>query len=237
MDTRIEDLKFYAGLFDGEGSFAIILGERIYKDRRWINLGCVARIGMKHAKSQLMAMRDFFDIGSIYCSNVGTDKEIDSWQTTKWADLKSFATLLKPHLRFKQNQALMIIEACELHNDIIPGWKMQSGTPSRTKETMLKIIQLALDMNPLSVQATGRKNLKPLSYWSKVLDDMYTYREIVKLNVGGMPRKYTDNDLFIKIRNINKGGCSKEEKKRVKELAKYRFGAWDTAVELAEKND
>lgn len=234
MEIDEKKLNYLAGLFDGEGSFSISLKLRYHKDRPWLNITPIARIGMKKADKQLTELRDLIGVGSIYCSNKGEDKEIISWQTTRWAEVLIFAAITRPYLKFKQDQAEKMIKVCQLYLIEHGSSKRFEGKPTRPKEAVLEIIKTSLDLNPDSLQSQKRKEKKPLEYWKKVLDDIYNFRNTKPMNKGGMPPKYSDEDLLLKVKIILKEGYNWKRDRNTKELVKYRFGSWENAVEKAK---
>jgi len=232
MELDEKKLIYLAGLFDGEGSFSISLKLRYHKDRPWLNITPTARIGMKKAESQLTEMRDLMGVGKIYCSNKGKVKEIISWQTTKWEEVLILAATLRPYLKFKHIQAEKMIKICHLYLIEHGSSKRFEGKPTRPREAVLEIIKTSLELNPDSLQAQKRKEKKPLEYWENILEDIYGYRKNNSLNKGGMPQKYSDEEILKEVKRIETEGYSWKKDRNWKELVKYRFGSWDKAVSL-----
>jgi hypothetical protein len=109
------------------------------------------------------------------------------------------------------------------------------GKPVRTKEVVLKVIEVSISLNPNSEQAELRKNNKPMEYWKKMVNEIYDFRDNNVKDLGGMPRKYTDDQILQKIKEIQTQGYVWKEHRGIKELAKYRFGNWEIAIQKANE--
>lgn len=229
-------IEYWAGLFDGEGCFCICLNLRKHKlTRPWLNINFMARIGMKKSELLLNEFKEFVGVGKVYVSNKTKRKEIYSWQTTNIEETVNVAKKLLPYLSVKKEQAEKMINVCNLYNSNVDLKLRAMGKPVRTKEVILKVIEVSINLNPNSEQAELRKNNKPMEYWKKIVNEIYDFRDNNVKDLGGMPQKYSDDELFQMVNNVEKEGYVWKKHRALKELVKYRFGSWEIAVQKANE--
>jgi len=225
-------IEYWAGLFDGEGCFCICLSLRKHKlIRPWLNISFMARIGMKKSEQLLNDFKKFIGAGQIYVSNENRSNELYSWQTTNIEETAKVAKELFPYLIVKKEQAEKMIRACSLYNSHTDLKLRVAGKPVRDKEIILKVIETSISLNPNSNQADLRKNNKPMEYWKNIVDKIYNFRDNNKKDSGGMPPKYTDEQLLSEVKRIIEKGYSWKEDRHWRELAKYRYGSWEKAIQ------
>jgi hypothetical protein len=225
------NLSFIGGLFEGEGSFSISIAGRSRKGRPWLSITPMARIGMKeHNSKMLTEIRDFLGIGKIYYSGNG-DERLVSWQTTNSKELLDFTIKIKDYLYNKREQADIMLKILDIYylKYIDKGNKAKK----RTKEDLMQIVKYSRSINSLcSVNARRRQNLRGVEYWEKMIDKVIEYRESKPMDKGGMPKKFTDEQILAEVKRIETEGYSWKKDRNWKELANRRFGSWDKAVSL-----
>lgn len=234
MATNNETEKnYYAGLFDGEGCVYLSMSYRKRGNRPYIRFSPCCRIGMKkNSRHMLDGLHKFFEVGNIYVSNRGLGNEIHSWQTSKIADTEMFLKYIRPYLRLKHEQADKMLKICELMKtpEIT---NRNKGLPTRDKETLLKIIRIGLDLNTDTVQTKKLREVRNFEYWKNKVEEVYGYREKHGVDKGGMPPKYSDEQILEDVRFILENGYEPKRDRNKVRRAKYRFGSWDYAVDLA----
>jgi hypothetical protein len=227
--------NFIGGLFEGEGSFSISLVERFAKQRPFLSISAMARIGMKeYNKDMLIQMRDYLNLGKIYLSNSGQENGVVSWQTTNYRELESFINRIKDKLYHKKYQAEIMLKAIDIY------FKKYEDKGNRIKkrseEDIMQIIKHSLEMNSLvSVNAKRRLNIKGMDYWSKYVKNLLDFRDENLPNKGGMPPKYTDDEILRKLYPIIESSYDYISHRSIKALAAYRFGSFEIAISKAKE--
>lgn len=230
--------NYAAALFDGEGSFNISMSKRIASSGRpFIQVAAMARIGMKpHSEKLLKEFCDFVKVGKIYHSNNDNPKAIVSWQTTRWSEIKLFVDLLGNNLKLKNKQAIMMLEAYNIF--YLKYSSKINKNKNRDKADLIKVAELSLNMNKEeSMQAMKRNEEKGMEYLKQMIEEVYAYNENTEKDKGGMPPKYTDEQLLKEILRIVNGDYNWQKDRKWKELAKYRYGSWEKAVELSKSTN
>jgi hypothetical protein len=155
-------LEYIAGLMDADGSISISISENRYKSKSGhsepqFSFVCNLRQVPQYVYI-LEEIRDTLGLGNIYThkeySKVST--RMASWQTTKHEDTLRVCELLKPYLRIKQKEAILMIEALEL-------WFNNKGAPKgsgyrRPEWVKNRIREIASQMNPSQQKETSRRN-------------------------------------------------------------------------------
>lgn len=173
--------EYIAGIIDGEGSLMLQLSEKQHKDGT-VGLHFNPRVSIcfKHKEREEKLLYDIqktINGGRIYISNIGTDKAIVSFYTTRIFDTLKLCELVKPYLCLKEKQADMLIEACKLIQERHRGYGMTSGVKGiRTfsKEDYQKLVTIATTMNA-GLQSTRWRETKGRNteYYLKLVDKMY----------------------------------------------------------------
>lgn len=107
-----EDLAYFAGLFDGEGSIMIVRqnGESFMKTRIHPYIGPACRMGLIN-KDIIYAFQKAVNVGCVYIEKPYHRKRpMTRWQCRKKKEVRQFLELMMPYLRLKKENALLALE-------------------------------------------------------------------------------------------------------------------------------
>lgn len=114
-----EELIYFAGLFDGEGSIMIVRqnSPTFMKNRIYPYYGVVIRIGMLHEEI-IRNLGKFLQYGAVYKEKPYHHKRpIVRWMCRRIEEVKLFLVELGPFLRVKQPNVILALEFIDKCND------------------------------------------------------------------------------------------------------------------------
>jgi len=147
--NRDKIISYFAGLFDGEGSFSIQISIRPYgkSNKFCVNINPKMVMSIRDGREVLETLQQTFG-GQIYKYKDETWR----WNLSRKQLILNAAEELLPYLRIKKQIAERFIEGVKL----IPGFQARKGKKGRrlTKETAIRLAEIALSLNPESARRT-----------------------------------------------------------------------------------
>jgi hypothetical protein len=174
------DLAYMAGLFDGEGSFSILVSVQENKGVPYVLFNPRMTVNMKNSlPAQERFLRAFG--GAIYQSR--TRPGMQQWVLGRRSALVEAATTLRPYLLVKQGIADRFLEALSLYPESRV-WRA-GGERAWSIENIVRVAEIAFSLNP----ATARRSKQTVEYIENL---KAMYREnpgLINEAVGGGPPK------------------------------------------------
>lgn len=136
------NLSYWAGLFDGEGSFSIRVQMRTVKGRRSIHFVPRVALTLKYGTWVLDDLQASFG-GYIYNYKDGVKR----WMISKRSDCIRAANLLLPHLKIKQEIGQRFLDALSLY----PNAKGHGGKLDKRNwslQNALSVACIGMNLNP-----------------------------------------------------------------------------------------
>lgn len=146
------EVSYFAGLFDGEGSFVIQVGVRNGNGKeknKYIWFAPRMAVTLKYGTTVLYEMHKHFD-GHIYNYKEG----IVRWQLTKYEECLRMAKLLCPYLRIKQTIAKRFIRALELFPEKGNYVNFLKGSRKWKLNDALTVAEIGMNLNPHKAKST-----------------------------------------------------------------------------------
>lgn len=154
-------LGYIAGAIDCDGSISITISEKAYKSKGTPEPQFRFIINFRQVPQYfylIEAIKETLGVGHTYnhAATSRTSTAMASWQTTTHADILYVCKLLRPHLRIKQKEADLMIEAVEL-------WLNNTGERKgagyrRPEWVKNRVREIASLMNPSQQKSTSRRN-------------------------------------------------------------------------------
>jgi hypothetical protein len=157
-------LAYYAGLFDGEGSFCICRQpSKTAKDgHENIYHHPLVRIGMTDGWI-LKEIHEFFGVGNFYCEGVRKDrptyKTMYRWNTGTREGCYEVILKLLPYLRVKKTQAELVLQFCKVWQNALVRKYVQDPEILRQREELFrKVKQLNHTGAPAETEYRGHES-------------------------------------------------------------------------------
>lgn len=149
-----ERLAYFAGLFDGEGSFSIQVNWRMYSGRRSAHFNPRMTMSLKYGVEVLDELVMEFG-GAVY-----KYPDERKWCVSQRTLLKAAAEKLLPYLRIKRKIGERFIEALTYFPESRKAHR--NGERSWSEGAVLKVAEIALTLNPY------KKSPKTLKYLNEL---------------------------------------------------------------------
>jgi len=237
MVNNLTDLEFrayFAGLMDSDGCFSIPISIRkTSRNLDYIAVHPQLRIGWKqNSEKYLLAIHERLGVGKIYYSNKDKPDGVIYWQTTNWHDAVTVCEFIKEYIFLKKRQCDEMLELGKKWLEVNKVYRK-----NKPKELILEIARVSCNLNS-DIRLTSRyRDVKNYGYWEKKISAVYKNLAIAPLpNKGGIPPKYPEEQILADVRAILSEGYSYNKHRKMKRRAEYRFGSWEKAVELANRN-
>ena len=154
---------YLAGIFDGEGTFSIQVNIRARKGIKSVHLNPRMTMSLKDGGKEVMELL-VNTFGGNYYDYKGREDGMMRWALNKRLEIIKATNLLLPHLIVKKKIAQRFLEALEMFPENRQAHRL--GMRSWTKETVMKVANIAFTLNPY------RKSKKTLDYL-KELEKIY----------------------------------------------------------------
>lgn len=135
--------EYFAGLFDGEGTFSIQVSVRDYKGTKNVLFNPRMTMTLKYGHECLYELQRRFG-GQVYTCKDGMGR----WNLSKRVPLLAASRDLLPHLQIKQNICQRFILALERFPTTRAGVNQYGGGRVWSQEDVLYVARTALDLNP-----------------------------------------------------------------------------------------
>lgn len=138
------DIRYLAGILDGEGNLGIKRG----KGARFPLYQIIVRVGMCDTKVVKRLHEGFGGGYAVYPTKKANHRPAHYWYTTNHVLIKSLLVRLLPHLIVKKKQAKILLKFI----DVMANWKRKMGysNPPLTKSEVKKrevLFQQAKELN------------------------------------------------------------------------------------------
>ena len=147
---------YYAGLFDGEGTFSIQVQKRYYNGVASLLFSPRMTMTLKYGTDVLEELAQEYG-GVVYAYADGTKR----WHLGKKAETKIATQRLLPHLRIKKNIAENFLGALELYRPR-KGVNLYGGERMWNKERATRMVEFAHNLNPYSKTKNKEQHIEAL---------------------------------------------------------------------------
>lgn len=169
--TKTEKIIYLAGLFDGEGSFSIqVRRDARHKQRYYVNFTPRMLLKLRYGHEEPLALLQEIFGGEIYYHK---KSKCHQWCISKRSIVNEAAMQLLPYLKIKRKVCELFLEALALFPVFNrKGTNLYGGQRIWSKETALRVAEIALTMNPASNLKLKKKiaRLKSIKRDYKKLD-------------------------------------------------------------------
>ena len=153
METRF---AYFAGLFDGEGTFSIQVNRREYKGRPSAHFNPRMSMSLKYGTEVLDELAKEFG-GAVY--DYPNERK---WCVSRLPLLKAATKKLMPYLKIKKRIAERFSEALDIFPDTKRDGRHLRGERSWGEVAVLRVAQIALTLNPYKKSPKTLRFLKRL---------------------------------------------------------------------------